>query len=75
MNLHRVATLDFEFPRYFGTPSCPRCGTPALVAEASEFVCNRRIRSSWSCESCGQEFQTAVEFAANPALPESCCSA
>ncbi|HZS64308.1 MAG TPA: hypothetical protein VFA53_07415 [Xanthobacteraceae bacterium] len=66
MHLHRVAPLDFEFPRYLGTPSCPHCGTPALLAEASEFLGNGQIRSSWSCESCGQEFQTAVTMDVDP---------
>ncbi len=75
MSLHSPAPLDFEFRRYFGGPSCPRCGNSLLVAEASEFLSDGQVRHFWACESCGQEFHTAVKFAVRHELPDSRCPA
>ncbi len=64
MTLHRAVPLAFEFPRYLGGPSCPRCGESLLTAEASEFLSEGRVRHFWACDACGQEFHTAVALAA-----------
>lgn len=74
MSVHSVTPLDFEFRRYLGGPSCPRCGTSLLIAEASEFVSGGHVRHFWACESCGQEFHTAVELVSGE-LAESHCPA
>ena len=60
MSLHSPAPLAFEFQRYFGNPSCPRCGTFQLCPESSEFVHPRQVRHSWECDSCGEQFQSIV---------------
>lgn len=41
-------------------PKCPRCGSVLLFAEASAFNANGRIRHTWSCDACGNEFVTSV---------------
>jgi len=41
-------------------PKCPRCGSTLLVAEQSAFNPNGRIRHTWSCDDCGNEFVTSV---------------
>jgi ribosomal protein S27AE len=41
-------------------PRCPRCGSALLVAEESAFNPNGRIRHTWSCDACGNEFVTSV---------------
>lgn len=41
-------------------PRCPRCGSILLVAEQSAFNLNGRIRHTWSCDDCGNEFVTSV---------------
>jgi transcription elongation factor Elf1 len=71
MAVHSVAPLAFEFRRYLGGPSCPRCGDSLLAAEASEFLSGGRVRHFWSCDSCGQAFHTAVEVAASRAAMDS----
>jgi transcription elongation factor Elf1 len=69
MRLHSQAPLAFEFRRYLSNPSCPRCGNHLVAAETSEFLRDGQIRHSWSCESCGHDFQTAVTLAERPELP------
>ena len=41
-------------------PKCPRCGSMLLVAEQSAFNLNGRIRHTWSCDDCGNEFVTSI---------------
>jgi len=41
-------------------PKCPRCGSTLLFAEQSAFNLNGRIRHTWSCDQCGNEFVTSV---------------
>lgn len=41
-------------------PKCPRCGSVLLVAEQSAFNPNGRIRHTWFCDDCGNEFVTSV---------------
>ena len=68
MSLQSQAPLAFEFRRYLSHPSCPRCGTHLVAAEASEYLREGHIRHSWACGSCGQEFQTTVTLADAPGL-------
>lgn len=68
MNLHSQAPLAFEFRRYLGFPSCPRCGDIVVCTETSEFLHDGHIRHSWACDSCGTEFQTTVMVAEAPNL-------
>lgn len=70
MSLHSPAPLAFEFRRYLSNPSCPRCGSFQLCPESSEFVGAGHVRHSWACDSCGEEFQTTVEMAAEPDHPD-----
>jgi RNase P subunit RPR2 len=41
-------------------PTCPQCGSMLLVAEESAFNLNGRIRHTWTCDDCGNEFVTSV---------------
>ena len=41
-------------------PHCPRCGSALLMAEESAFNLNGRIRHTWSCDDCGNEFVTSI---------------
>jgi transposase-like protein len=43
-------------------PNCPQCGSTLLIAEQSAFSLDGRIRHSWSCDACGQEFTTSVRI-------------
>lgn len=41
-------------------PRCPHCGSAVYVAEQSAFNLNGRIRHTWACDECGQEFATSI---------------
>ncbi|MEA2953930.1 MAG: hypothetical protein QOF19_2046 [Alphaproteobacteria bacterium] len=71
MNSHSVVPLAFEFRRYLGVPSCPRCGQSLLTAEASEFISEGQVRHFWECDGCGQQFHTAVKMPGNAPFAES----
>lgn len=49
-------------PRPFGMRSCPHCSELVVAPEASEFVSDGEVRHIWSCDSCGNEFETAVRM-------------
>ncbi len=53
----------------FGRPKCPRCSGVLLVAEESEFDLNGRIRHTWSCDGCGNQFATSISLG-RPGLAE-----
>lgn len=44
----------------FRRPNCPCCGAMVYIAERSAFNLNGRIRHSWACDRCGEEFATSV---------------
>jgi ribosomal protein S27AE len=46
--------------KFAGKPKCPRCGSMVLVAEHSAFNFDGRIRHTWSCDDCGNEFVTSI---------------
>jgi ribosomal protein S27AE len=51
-----------EFRRHLERPTCPRCGDAVLAAEAATLVARGLVRNSWSCDSCGHDFVTAVRL-------------
>jgi hypothetical protein len=63
MSLQNATPAVLAFARYFTRPLCPQCGEELLVPERSEFAGEARVRHAWSCEACGHEFCTAVDFA------------
>jgi ribosomal protein S27AE len=42
---------------------CPQCGEGLLAPDWSEYLSERRVRHTWSCEACGYAFETDVFFA------------
>ena len=54
--------LEFEFRGYLERPSCPRCGTFLHTAESAQFRSGGHVSHLWSCEDCGEEFETSVSF-------------
>jgi ribosomal protein S27AE len=56
-----VATpIQFVRERYFGRPSCPKCGNLILAPEASESS-GGCIRHRWPCDDCGYHFRSLVK--------------
>jgi predicted RNA-binding Zn-ribbon protein involved in translation (DUF1610 family) len=62
MPLHSATPVVLTFARYFARPACPACGEEQFVPEASEFVGEGVIRHSYTCDACGHEFRTVLEF-------------
>ena len=52
----------FESYRSLRRPVCPHCGDTLLAAQASALVARGHIENSWSCDSCGHDFVTAVQL-------------
>ncbi len=44
--------------------TCPQCTGWLLAPDWSEYLDDRRVRHTWSCDSCGYQFETAVMFPA-----------
>jgi len=42
---------------------CPQCSEWLLAPDWSEYFNDHCVRHTWSCQSCGYEFETAVFFA------------
>jgi hypothetical protein len=40
---------------------CPNCSSYAIAVRSSEDVSNWRVRSLWSCDVCGCEFETFAD--------------
>jgi hypothetical protein len=43
--------------------ACPQCGGWLLAPDWSEYLGDRCVRHTWSCEACDYQFETAVFFA------------
>ena len=43
--------------------NCPQCDEWLLAPDWSEYLNERCVRHTWSCEACGYQFETAVFFA------------
>jgi hypothetical protein len=39
--------------------TCIRCDHRLIAPNWSEYVSERHVRHSWSCESCGHQFETS----------------
>jgi rubredoxin len=46
----------------FSNNICPQCSAHLLAPDWSEYVSERCVRHTWSCDACGYEFETTVLF-------------
>ncbi|HWX86164.1 MAG TPA: hypothetical protein VNZ48_21410 [Xanthobacteraceae bacterium] len=67
MALHAGATAATRLVTY-DKNICPQCQAWLLAPTWSEYLNERCVRHTWSCESCSYEFETAVFFAAPQAV-------
>lgn len=63
MTLHTDDTAKTRLVAYCRN-KCPQCSEWLLAPDWSEFINERRVRHTWSCEACGYAFETDVFFAA-----------
>jgi hypothetical protein len=66
MTLEILDARTRDFRACLERPACPLCGNMLFAPEASALVADGHILNSWSCESCGHDFDTAVLL--SPAL-------
>ena len=43
---------------------CAQCGAELIAPEWSEYLSERCVRHSWSCEMCAYQFESTVYFRA-----------
>jgi hypothetical protein len=63
MALHAEAVVRTRLVTY-SKNNCAQCGGWLLAPNWSEFLSERCVRHTWSCDACGYEFETAVIFPA-----------
>ena len=63
MTLHTESTARKNFVAY-NKNTCPQCNAWLLAPDWSEYLSERCVRHTWSCDACGYEFETAVFFPA-----------
>lgn len=51
----------------FGRNRCPQCNEALLAPDWSEYLNERSVRHTWSCEECSYQFETTVVFPARAA--------
>jgi ribosomal protein L37AE/L43A len=49
---------------------CAQCGATIIAPEWSEYLSERRVRHTWSCETCGYQFESSVYFPASEPAPK-----
>jgi hypothetical protein len=67
MALHAEATLATRLVTY-DKNTCQQCQAWLLAPDWSEYLNERCVRHTWSCEACGYEFETTVFFSAAEAV-------
>jgi len=61
MTLHIETAAQARLTTY-NKNKCPQCNGWLLAPDWSEYLNERCVRHTWSCEACGYEFETAVFF-------------
>jgi hypothetical protein len=61
MSQHAPMRMRFLHERYFGRPSCPKCGELMMAPEYSECR-SEAIRHFWTCEGCDYRFESLITF-------------
>ena len=67
MALHAETTVATRLVTY-DKNTCPQCQAWLLAPDWSEYLNERCVRHTWSCEACGYEFETTVFFSAAEAV-------
>ena len=66
MSLHAETAVRTRLATY-SKNNCPQCGEWLLAPDWSEYHNDRCVRHTWSCDTCGYQFETTVFFAAREA--------
>lgn len=52
--------MDVKYTNGSPLANCADCGAEVIAATTSEFVSEQCVRNEWSCDGCGNEFQTVA---------------
>jgi hypothetical protein len=72
MTLHVAVPMSYVHERYFGRPSCAKCGELMMAPESSEYLSGHDIRHIWVCDGCDYRFETLIRFNAAGACADLC---
>ena len=70
MTLRVAVPTSYIHERYFGRPSCPKCGELLMAPEYSECLSHNDIRHFWMCCRCDYGFETLIRFNIPPKMSE-----
>jgi hypothetical protein len=62
MTLHVSVPMSYVHERYFGRPSCAKCGELMMAPESSGYLSGYDIRHIWVCDGCDYRFETLIRF-------------
>lgn len=62
MVLQVAVRMSYLHERYFGRPSCPKCGQLMMAPESSQCLGGRDIRNTWACDGCDHQFESLIRF-------------
>jgi C4-type Zn-finger protein len=63
MRLYAGVPMRYLHERYFGRPSCPKCGKMMMAPELTEYSGDDDVLHTWICDGCDYRFETLVSFA------------
>ena len=64
MTLNVAVPMSYVHERYFGRPSCAKCGELVMAPEFSEYLSVYDVRHMWVCDGCDYRFETLIRFGA-----------
>jgi RNase P subunit RPR2 len=62
MTLQVAVPMSYVHERYFGRPSCAKCGELIMAPDSSEYRSGSDIRHIWACDGCNYRFETSIRF-------------
>ena len=62
MTLNIAVPMSYVHERYFGRPSCAKCGELMMAPEFSEYLNHDEIRHIWVCDGCDYRIKTLIRF-------------
>jgi ribosomal protein L37AE/L43A len=62
MTLRVTVPTSYIHERYFGRPSCPKCGELLMAPEYSQCLDRNDVRHVWMCDKCDYAFETLIRF-------------
>jgi len=64
MTLQVAVPMSYVHERYFGRPSCAKCGELLMAPESSQYLNDSDIRHRWVCDGCNYRCETLIRFSA-----------